>query len=248
MPGVSPKPPTPAGDSTPAQVPGASIAADHVAAPGMLDGSVSASEAPADDMALVHRLLAGDEQAFEQLVTRLHAPMVRFARTITGPEGAQEVAQETWAAVLDGLDRFEGRSSLKTWVFRILSNRARTWATREKRSVPVAWLEDGGLGSEPSVDPTRFTREGDWVTPPVPWTEQSPEDLLLRKETGAALARELDALTPGQRAVVMLRDVEGCPSEEVCEILSITEANQRVLLHRGRSKLRSAMERHLTTE
>jgi RNA polymerase sigma-70 factor, ECF subfamily len=114
--------------------------------------------------------------------------------------------------------------------------------------VPVPWLEDGAQDREPAVDPTRFDAIGDWVTPPARWTEQSREDLLLRKETGAALSREIDALTPGQRTVVMLRDVEGCASEEVCEILSISEVNQRVLLHRGRSKLRSAMERYLTTE
>ncbi|WP_438018239.1 RNA polymerase sigma factor [Sorangium sp. So ce315] len=203
----------------------------------------SAGVAPADDAALVRRLLAGDEQAFEQLVTELHTPMLRLARTLVGPAGAQEVVQETWAAVFDGLVRFEGRSSLKTWVFRILTNRARTWGTREKRTVPVSWTEDGDQGSEPAVDPARFDGTGDWVNPPAPWTEQSPEGLLLRKEIGVVLQRELEALVPGQRAVVQLRDVEGCPSDEVCEILGISEANQRVLLHRGRSKLRAALER-----
>ncbi|WP_433933524.1 RNA polymerase sigma factor [Sorangium cellulosum] len=221
---------------------------------GALDGAAS-SAAPAgtatmasavmsaDDAALVRRLLAGDEQAFEQLVTGLHTPMLRLARTLAGPAGAQEVVQETWAAVFDGLVRFEGRSSLKTWVFRILTNRARTWGTREKRTVPVSWTEDGDQGSEPAVDPARFDGTGDWVNPPAPWTEQSPEGLLLRKEIGLVLQREIEALVPGQRAVVQLRDVEGCPSDEVCEILGISEANQRVLLHRGRSKLRAALER-----
>lgn len=205
-----------------------------------------AGAAHVDDIALVRRLLAGDERALEHLVNQLHTPMLRLARTIAGPAGAQEVVQETWAAVFDGLVRFEGRSALKTWVFRILTNRARTWGTREKRTIPVAWLEDGEQGSEPAVDPDRFDGTGDWVTPPVPWTEQSPEGLLLRKEIGAVLQRELEALVPGQRAVVLLRDVEGCPSDEVCEILGISEANQRVLLHRGRSKLRTALERYLT--
>ncbi|XXR39473.1 RNA polymerase sigma factor [Sorangium sp. So ce375] len=202
--------------------------------------------APADDIALVRRLLAGDEQAFEQLVTQLHTPMLRLARALAGPAGAQEVVQETWAAVFDGLVRFEGRSSLKTWVFRILTNRARTWGTREKRTVPLSCLEDADLGGEPAVDPARFDNTGDWASPPVPWTEQSPEVLLLRKEIGALLQREIEALVPGQRTVVLLRDVEGCPSDEVCEILGISEANQRVLLHRGRSKLRAALERYLT--
>ncbi|WP_437509169.1 RNA polymerase sigma factor [Sorangium sp. So ce1099] len=209
-------------------------------------GPAASSAAPADDTALVRRLLAGDEEAFERLVTQLHTPMLRLARTIAGPAGAQEVVQETWAAVFDGLVRFEGRSSLKTWVFRILTNRARTWGTREKRTVPVSWLEDEDQGSEPAVDPGRFDATGDWVNPPVPWTEQSPEGLLLRKEIGVVLQRELEALVPGQRAVIVLRDVEGCPSDEVCEILGISEANQRVLLHRGRSKLRAALERYLT--
>ncbi|XXR89754.1 RNA polymerase sigma factor [Sorangium sp. So ce406] len=223
---------------------------------GALDGAAS-SEAPAatammasavasaDDAALVRRLLAGDEQAFEQLVIGLHTPMHRLARTLAGPAGAQEVVQETWAAVFDGLVRFEGRSSLKTWVFRILTNRARTWGTREKRTVPVSWTEDGDQGSEPAVDPARFDGTGDWMNPPAPWTEQSPEGLLLRKEIGVVLQRELEALVPAQRAVVQLRDVEGCPSDEVCEILGISEANQRVLLHRGRSKLRAALERYM---
>ncbi|WP_437578283.1 RNA polymerase sigma factor [Sorangium sp. So ce887] len=214
-------------------------------------GGAASSAAPecaayGDDIALVRRLLAGDERAFEQLVTQLHTPMLRLARTLAGPAGAQEVVQETWAAVFDGLVRFEGRSALKTWVFRILTNRARTWGTREKRTVPVAWQEDGEQGSEPAVDPARFDGTGDWVNPPVPWTEQSPEGLLLRKEIGAVLQREIEALVPGQRAVVLLRDVEGCPSGEVCEILGISEANQRVLLHRGRSTLRTALERYLT--
>ncbi|WP_437968622.1 RNA polymerase sigma factor [Sorangium sp. So ce260] len=215
-----------------------------LAAAGAPDGA-ACSAAPAEEIALVRRLLAGDERAFEQLVTQLHTPMLRLARTIAGPAGAQEVVQDTWAAVFDGLVRFEGRSSLKTWVFRILTNRARTWGTREKRTVPVAWLEHGDQGGEPAVDPARFDGTGDWATPPVPWTEQSPEGLLLRKEIGAVLQRELEALVPGQRAVVLLRDVEGCPSDEVCEILGISEANQRVLLHRGRSKLRAALERYL---
>ncbi|WP_437958934.1 RNA polymerase sigma factor [Sorangium sp. So ce119] len=221
---------------------------------GALDGAASSAApagtammasaaASADDAALVRRLLAGDEQAFEQLVTGLHTPMLRLARTLAGPAGAQEVVQETWAAVFDGLVRFEGRSSLKTWVFRILTNRARTWGTREKRTVPVSWTEDGDQGSETAVDPARFDGTGDWVNPPAPWTEQSPEGLLLRKEIAVVLQRELEALVPGQRAVVQLRDVEGCPSDEVCEILGISEANQRVLLHRGRSKLRAALER-----
>jgi RNA polymerase sigma-70 factor (ECF subfamily) len=148
--------------------------------------------------------------------------------------------------VLDGLGRFEGRSSLKTWVFRILTNRAKSWGKRAKRSVPFSLDDD--LGDEPAVDPARFTRFGNWVLPPALWQEQTPEDILLQTEAGAALAREIENLPPAQRAVVALRDVDGFTADEVCEILALTEANQRVLLHRGRSKLRSAMERYLTRE
>ncbi|WP_437678968.1 RNA polymerase sigma factor [Sorangium sp. So ce131] len=215
-------------------------------APGTAPSPAPAGGASERDVALLRRLLAGDEQAFAQLVEQLHTPMLRLARTITGPEGAEEVVQETWAAVVDGLALFEGRSSLKTWVLRILTNRARTSAAREKRSVPVAWLEDVDPGSEPAVDPARFDGSGDWAAPPAPWTEQSPEGLLLRKELGGVLVRELDQLVPGQRAVIVLRDIEGCASGEVCDILGISEVNQRVLLHRGRAKLRTAMERYLT--
>jgi RNA polymerase sigma-70 factor (ECF subfamily) len=247
---VSHDPSAPADGTAAAPAQRASAEAGSLLAAGAPDGAASsaapAGAAPADDLALVRRLLAGDEQAFAQLVTQLHTPMLRLARTIAGPAVAPEVVQETWAAVFDGLVRFEGRSALKTWVFRILTNRARTWGAREKRTVPVSWLEDGAQGSEPAVDPARFDSTGDWVAPPVVWAEQSPEGLLLRKEIGVVLQRELEALAPGQRAVVLLRDVEGCPSDEVCEILSISEANQRVLLHRGRSKLRAALERYMT--
>jgi len=199
---------------------------------------------PSKDATLLDRLRAGDEDAFDQLVTELHPTMTRVAGAMIGPDSAKEVVQDTWAAVLDGLDRFEGRSTLKTWVLHILVNRARTWAQRAKRSVLVSF--DDEIGEDPAVDPTRFTRFGNWALPPALWLEQTPEDLLLRTEAGKTVARELDNLPPAQRAVVALRDVEGCTSEEVCEILGLTEANQRVLLHRGRSKLRSAMERYLS--
>jgi RNA polymerase sigma-70 factor (ECF subfamily) len=200
--------------------------------------------ATAEDAALVRRLLEGDEQTFTQLVQRFHGAMLRLARTMAGDaSGAEEIVQETWTALLDSLPRFEGRCSLKTWVFRILHNQARTFAARAKRSAGVSWAEDSEADNGPAVDPQRFTFIGSWASPPSPWHARSPEELLLRKEVGAALAREIDALPPGQRAVVVLRDVEGCTSEEACSILGISDDNQRVLLHRGRSKLRTALER-----
>lgn len=175
--------------------------------------------------------------------------MSRLARTITGnPTSAQEIVQETWAAVIASLSRFEGRSSLKTWIFRIVSNRARTYAMRAKRTIPFGWMEESALEDEPAVEPERFSRLGRWSSPPTPWSARSPEDLVLRKELGANLMRELDRLPQGQRTVVVLRDVEGCTSDEVCEILGLSEANQRVLLHRGRSRMRAAIEQYLGSE
>jgi RNA polymerase sigma-70 factor (ECF subfamily) len=204
--------------------------------------------APAEDAALVRLLLDGDEQAFAQLVRRFHGAMLRLARSIAGdPTGAEEIVQETWTALIDSLPRFEGRCSLKTWVFRILNNRARTFAARERRTAGVSFAEDGEPDNDHAVDPGRFTFIGSWAAPPAPWHARSPEDLLLRKEVGATLAREIEALPPGQRAVVVLRDVEGCTTEEVCNILGISDENQRVLLHRGRSKLRTALERYAVT-
>ncbi|AKT42475.1 DNA-directed RNA polymerase sigma-70 factor [Chondromyces crocatus] len=200
-------------------------------------------------MALVARLVAGDEACFTQLVERLHGPMQRLARTLVRDQaGAQEIVQETWTVVLDSLPRFEGRASLKTWIFRILTNRARTRATRDKRMVPVAWMEDGGADDESAVSPERFHWWGRWTSAPTSFPSASPEDHVLRKEMGTRLLVELDALPQGQRAVVTLRDVDGCSSEEVCEILGINETNQRVLLHRGRARLRAALEQYLRSE
>lgn len=162
------------------------------------------------------------------------------------PSHAEDVVQETWAAVIDGLDRFEGRSSLKTWVLRILSNRAKTWIKREKRlDLEHIFTEEAAV-EETAVAPERFSRIGNWSAPPAAWSERTPEAIVLRMETGMLLARVVEELPQAQRIVVTLRDVEGLSSDEVCDILGVTEANQRVLLHRGRSKVRSAMERYLS--
>jgi RNA polymerase sigma-70 factor (ECF subfamily) len=157
---------------------------------------------------------------------------------------AEEVVQETWLAVLQGLGAFEGRSSLKTWIFRILSNRAKTRGKREGRMVPFPTLggPSGEEGDEPAVDPARFSPDGHWRDPPRTWGSESPEDLLLRAEIRASVERALADLPPAQRAVVTLRDVEGFESDETCAALDISEANQRVLLHRGRARVRRALE------
>jgi RNA polymerase sigma-70 factor (ECF subfamily) len=162
--------------------------------------------------------------------------MVRLAQTFVPSRAvAEEVAQETWLAVLKGIDSFEGRSSLKTWIFHILANRARSTGVREQRTVPV------DVGDEGSVDRRRFDEVGAWSAPPAHWSDGIVEKL----SSGAFLARVQDALSQlpdSQRAVVTLRDLDGLSSKEVCDVLEISEANQRVLLHRGRSRIRATFE------
>jgi RNA polymerase sigma-70 factor (ECF subfamily) len=205
----------------------------------------------ADEADLVASLRAGDEQAFARLVDSHHASMVRLAMVYVPSRAvAEEVAQEAWLAVLQGLDRFEGRSSLKTWIFRILMNRAMTRGQREHRTVPFSAVFDASKEpAEPAVDPDRFRPPGekwagDWVQFPGRW-EGTPEARLLSRESLDHVARAIDMLPPSQREVITLRDVEGWTSREVCNVLDITETNQRVLLHRARSKVRRAMEQYL---
>jgi len=210
----------------------------------MRDISHRGSAVAGGDSALVRRLLEGDEGAFGRLVEAYQGRLVSLARAYVADSGtAEEVVQETWLAVLEGLARFEGRSTLKTWIFRILANRAKTRAVREKRSIPFSALE--GAPDEPAVDPSRFGRSGAWVDPPRPWVEQTPENLILNREVLSRIEEALDRLPEGQKAVVLLRDVEGLGAEETCNILEISETNQRVLLHRGRSKIRRALEEYL---
>jgi len=199
---------------------------------------------PKLDGALIDRLLAGDEAAFALLVERFHGHLIRVAQVFVRDRSvAEEVVQDTWVAVVQGLPSFERRSSLETWIFRILTNRARTRGVREARSTPLSAFEsDEG---EPAVDPARFTERGGWASPPRRWEDQDPERLLMRGETMLVLQQALDALPPNQRAVVVLRDVEGLEAAEVCNMLEVSETNMRVLLHRGRAKLRAALEAHL---
>lgn len=205
-----------------------------------------------DDQTLVDALRRGDEQAFVTLVDRYHPALVRLAMTFVGDRAvAEDIAQETWLGVLRGIGNFEGRSSLKTWLFHILVNRAKTRAQREGRTIPFSDLanqseEDGDIGINldrffPADDPQR---SGYWSAPPHSW-ETVPEERILSLETREQIAAAIDMLPPNQRTVITLRDVEGWSSEEVCDFLNISEANQRVLLHRARGKVRSALEGYL---
>lgn len=188
------------------------------------------------DSELVSRLQAGDEQAFVSLVERYHAAMVRLAMGFVPTRAvAEEVAQEAWLGVMRGIHRFEGRSSLKTWLFRIVVNRARTAGAHERR------VYRRERGRHPVVDPSRFGPDGTWSDPPSPWADDV-DDRLAAHQAVEHLRSMLDRLPVAQRQVVLMRDVEGLPAREVCDVLAISEANQRVLLHRGRSRLRAMLE------
>jgi RNA polymerase sigma-70 factor (ECF subfamily) len=191
-----------------------------------------------DERALIERLRAGDEQAFEALVRRHDGALRRVARTFVRTDAAaDEVAQETWLAVIRGLDGFEGRSSLRTWIFGILVNQARTRATRDARSVPFSAL---GGDDDPAVDAAAFGPDGRWRSAPAR-LDADPESGLLSSELRARLVEEVDRLPPAQRAVIALRDLVGLPAAEVCELLGVTDGNQRVLLHRARTSVRAAL-------
>jgi len=191
-----------------------------------------------DEGELLARLRAGDEQAFLALVDRHEAAMLRLARTFVGSQAvAEEVVQDTWLGVLRGIDRFAGRSSLRTWLLAILVNRARSTGVRESRSVAVA-------DAAPAVDGSRFDATGAWATPPRHWVEEAHERLSA-EAASAAIRAALEDLPARQRQVVMLRDVEGLSAAEASRVLAISEGNQRVLLHRGRSRLRAILETEL---
>lgn len=195
-----------------------------------------------DERQLVGALQAGDEDAFMSLVERYHPSLVRIARMyVPSNEVAEEVVQETWIAVLEGIGRFERRSSLKTWIYSILVNIAKTRGQRERRSIPFSASAPLGA-AEPAVDPERFLADGGWALGPKPW--ETPEESLLSGETRELILRTIDGLPDSQREVITLRDVAGWSSQEVCNALEISETNQRVLLHRARSKVRTALEHY----
>jgi RNA polymerase sigma-70 factor, ECF subfamily len=201
-----------------------------------------------EDARLVERLRAGDEEAFAELMRMHGAGMLRVAQMFVSSRSvAEEVVQEAWLGVLKGIDRFEGRSSLKTWLFRIVTNTAKTRGVREARSVPFSSLGDGEAGATVAAD--RFLGDGErfpghWAIPPGSWAGV-PEARLLATETMDVIRRAVDRLPPSQRAVLTLRDIEGLSADEVCNALDLSETNGRVLLHRARAKVRAALEEYL---
>ena len=203
----------------------------------------------ADDAELVDALRNGDEGAFSWLLDRYHAPLHRTARMYVATDAhADEVVQETWVAVFRGIDGFEQRSSLKTWLYRILMNIARTRGVKESRTIPFSSAAGAAAdGAAPTFEPDRFRSPDDpewpghWASLPLDW-EHQPESRLLAGETLGVVASIIDSLRPAQREVLTLRDVDGWTSVEVCNALGLTETNQRVLLHRGRAKVRAALE------
>ena len=199
-----------------------------------------------DEAVLVKALIAGDPDPFSYLLDRYHSSLVRLARQyVPNRAVAEEVAQETWLAVIEGIDRFEQRSTVKTWLFRILVNIARSRGVQEHRTIPFAM--HATPDNEPAVDPRRFRRldpraRGQWKRPPQPWGD--PEQRLLDADTLETIQRAVDVLPPDQREVLTMRDLLGWSAAEVCDALEVSDANQRVLLHRARSKVRAALERH----
>jgi RNA polymerase sigma-70 factor (ECF subfamily) len=208
----------------------------------------------ADDLSLIEQLRGGNEAAFEVLIERYTNAMLRLALVYVSVWAvAEEVVQETWLAVLESLGRFEGRSSLKTWMFRILTNRAKTRAQREGRSIPFSSLLDCGPEfPEPAIDHERFwpvehQSSGHWASFPATCQEM-PEERLLSQETRTCIHRAIAALPPTQLEIISLRDIEGWTAKETCALLGISEVNQRVLLHRARAKVRTLLEHYFEEE
>lgn len=207
-----------------------------------------------DDAELVEKLRNGDEEAFRGLVEELNPALLRLAMAhVPSRAIAEEVVGDTWVGVINGIDRFEGRSALRTWIFQILLNIARTKGVREKRVLPFAYFrrraEEGG--NEPAVEPERFQGRrgespGGWARPPVEW--ESPEEKLASDAARDVMLKAIAELPPRQREVLTLRDIQGYSAEEARNALDLSETNQRVLLHRARSKVRSALERHFEAE
>jgi RNA polymerase sigma-70 factor (ECF subfamily) len=201
-----------------------------------------------EDARLIDGLRAGDEAAVAVLMRKYGAGMLRVAQMYVSSRAvAEEVVQEAWIGVLRGIGRFEGRSSLKTWLFRIVVNTAKTRGVREARSVPFSAFDDEH--GEPTVSPDRFLEAverfpGHWSAPPGSWAGM-PEERLVAGETMEVIRREIDHLPDAQRTVITLRDIEGLTAEEVCNALDLTETNQRVLLHRARARVRAALEEYL---
>lgn len=199
---------------------------------------------PLNETDLIAAIKRRDETAFVQMVTRYQGSLLRLALIYAQSRAvAEEIVQEAWLGVLQGIEHFEGRSSFKTWLTRILVNRAKTRAAREGRTIPFSALDEPSVPSERFLGSDHPEWPGHWATPPQSWGA-SPDEQLLSRETLDLIERAIASLPPAQREVITLRDVEGASSEEACNILGITETNQRVLLHRARSRVRAALERH----
>ncbi len=199
---------------------------------------------------LLDRLRQGDEGTFDELVTRHHSALIRMALAyVADREVAEEVVQDTWMAVIDGLSRFEGRSSLRTWIFGIMIHKAKDRGVREKRHVNFSSFESVDDNNDEAVDPSRFHQSGEWAGhwafPPQPWDDQTPEKLLASRQAVNAMNRAIEALPQRLKDVLILRDVEGVEAKEACDILRITETNLYVRLHRARERVRQAVESYL---
>lgn len=199
---------------------------------------------------LLDRLRQGDEGTFDELVTRHHSALIRMALAyVADREVAEEVVQDTWMAVIDGLSRFEGRSSLRTWIFGIMIHKAKDRGVREKRHVNFSSFESVDDNNDEAVDPSRFHQSGEWAGhwafPPQPWDDQTPEKLMASQQAVSAMQKAIEALPKNLKEVLILRDVEGIEAKEVCELLKITETNLYVRLHRARERVRQAVETYL---
>ena len=203
-----------------------------------------------DEHALLARLKRGDEGAFDELVNQHHSALIRMAMGyVADREVAEEVVQDTWMVVIESLNRFEGRSSLRTWICGILIHKAKDRGVREKRHTTFSAFESYDDDNDEAVDPSRFQQTGEWAGhwafPPQPWDDQTPEKLLASQQAVNAMQRAIEALPATLQEVLILRDVEGVDAKEVCELLKITETNLYVRLHRARERVRVAVETYL---
>ncbi|OQW33630.1 MAG: hypothetical protein A4E19_03075 [Nitrospira sp. SG-bin1] len=208
------------------------------------------TSAASGELALLARLRQGDEGAFDELVTRHHSALIRMAMGyVADREVAEEVVQDTWMAVIEGLGRFEGRSSLRTWVFGIMIHKAKDRGVREKRHTTFSSFESLDEESEETIDPSRFHRSGEWAGhwafPPQPWDNRTPEKLLASQQAVQAMNKAIEALPRTLKDVLILRDVEGVEAKEVCDLLKISETNLYVRLHRARERVRQAVEAYV---
>jgi RNA polymerase sigma-70 factor (ECF subfamily) len=200
---------------------------------------------------LIARLRRGDEGAFDELVNQHHSVLIRMAMGyVADREVAEEVVQDTWMAVIESLNRFEGRSSLRTWICGILIHKAKDRGVREKRHTTFSGFESYDDDNDEAVDPSRFQQSGEWAGhwafPPQPWDDQTPEKLLASQQAINAMNKAIEALPAPLKEVLILRDVEGVEAKEVCEMLKITETNLYVRLHRARERVRVAVETYLS--